>query len=585
MFSLDENKGSANQVSLQKIQTLIVGRLIIVFLLLVTSWIWYSGSINFTLDNFPEGPLLVFVVSVGLTAVYFLLARISSSFDWQVRAQFLMDAMLITWLVWKTGDLTSPNITLYIVLIGVSSAFLRPGATLLMATICVAFFWLLAALISLSVIETSGTTQTFGRILQIVSFHTIAFLVVGLLAARLSERLSSGEQLKEATKSLANLQALHERIIESIRSGLITTDLDGNIYTFNTSASEITGYSPEEMQGRSIFSLFGNIKPQITLSLDGTEPDQPPRFETDLVTPEGFAVHIGYNVSPLFSENNERSGLIVTFQDLTEIRSMEESIKRKDRLAAVGRVGAGLAHEIRNPLGAMRGAIQVLESNMPPDSIHADLMKIILRESDRLNSIITNFLSYAKPKVGSFTEIDACEAIRDTVKLLRHSPDVKEKHRLTERLPSNPVFVSADSTQLKQVFWNLARNAINAMPDGGELTMTLESLPNNRVQIVFEDTGVGMTPEQVERLFEPFSNSTSGGTGLGLSIVYQIIRDHDGVINVRSFEGEGTVITIVLPRASAVADRTDASAIHISSAPSRLEEYLNVKGEDSKLSS
>ncbi|MEO8043191.1 MAG: ATP-binding protein [Acidobacteriota bacterium] len=579
MFSLDENTGSANRVPLQKLQTLIVGRLIVIFLLLVTSWIWYSGSVQLTLDDFPEGPFLVFVVSVGLTAVYFLLSRIWRSFEVQVRAQFLIDALLITWLVWKTGDLTSPYITLYIVLIGVSSAFLRPQATFLMAVICIAFFLMLAILTGLSVLQPSGAAQSTPRIIQIVSFHTIAFLVVGLLASKLSERLSSGEQLREATKTLANLQALHERIIESIRSGLITTDLDGTIYTFNAAAAEITGFKAEMMPGRSIFSLFGNIKQPIELSLDGRDNEPPPRFETNLVTPEGFAVRIGYNISPLFSEDNERSGLIITFQDLTDIRSMEESIKRKDRLAAVGRVGAGLAHEIRNPLGAMRGAIQVLESNTPPESVQADLMKIILRESDRLNSIITNFLSYAKPKVGSFTEIDACEAIRDTVKLLKHSPEVTEKHRIKDRLPQTPIFVSADTTQLKQVFWNLARNSINAMPDGGDLSISLETLPNNRVQIVFEDSGVGMSKEQVERLFEPFSNSTSGGTGLGLSIVYQIIRDHDGVINVRSFEGEGTIITIVLPRASQSPSQDLTGVIDESAEPTPLKEYLHLKSE------
>ena len=579
MFSLDENTGSANHVAVQKLQTLVVGRLIVIFLLLVTSWIWYSGSIQLTLDNFPEGPFLVFIISIGLTTVYFLLSRVSRSFDLQIRAQLLIDALLITWLVWKTGDLTSPYITLYIVLIGVSSAFLRPQATFLMAVLCSSFFLLLAILTGLGLIEPSGVPQTVPRIIQIVSFHTIAFLVVGLLASKLSERLTSGEQLKEATKSLANLQALHERIIESIRSGLITTDLDGTIYTFNAAAAEITGYKADGMQGRSIFSLFGNIKQPIELSLKNLETDQPPRFETNLVTPEGFAVRIGYNISPLFSENNERTGLIITFQDLTDIRSMEESIKRKDRLAAVGRVGAGLAHEIRNPLGAMRGAIQVLESNTPPESVQADLMKIILRESDRLNSIITNFLSYAKPKVGSFTEIDASEAIRDTVKLLRHSPDVTEKHRIKETLPDGPVFVFADATQLKQVFWNLARNSINAMPNGGEISIKLETIPNNRLQIVFEDSGVGMSPEQVERLFEPFSNSTSGGTGLGLSIVYQIIRDHDGVINVRSFEGEGTVITIALPRAARPAPVEADLQIHESVEPTRLKDYLQVKSE------
>jgi two-component system sensor histidine kinase PilS (NtrC family) len=587
MFSLVQKSFSANSTQVQSVQTLIVGRLIVIFLLLVTSWIWYSGTYEFTLERFPEGPFLVFIVSVGLTAVYFLFARFTKLLIWQVRFQFLIDAFLITWLVWRTGDLTSPYITLYIVLIGVSSLYFRPLPTLLMAASCTFLFVLLTLLTSFSILESYGATQTLGKIIQILSFHIVAFLVVGLLASRLSERRSSGEQLQEATRNLASLRALHERIIESIRSGLITTDLDGNIYTFNAAAAEITGYSAEEMAGKHIFSLFGNIRQSIELSLAPIgEGDLHPRFEADLVTPDGFAVRIGYSVSPLNSEENEASGMIITFQDLTEIRSMEESVRRKDRLAAVGRVGAGLAHEIRNPLGAMRGAIQVLESNTPPESVQADLMSIILRESDRLNSIITNFLSYAKPKVGSFTEVDACEAIRDTMKLLRHSPEISQNHELEDSLPSAPVFISADSTQLKQVFWNLARNAINAMPNGGKLVVGMDAIPNNRVKIVFEDTGEGMSPEQVEQLFEPFSKSTSGGTGLGLSIVYQIIRDHNGTINVRSIEGEGTTITVELPRETRDQQEIEAEKdIHTSTSPTRLKEYLQVKEEESEISS
>jgi two-component system sensor histidine kinase PilS (NtrC family) len=409
--------------------------------------------------------------------------------------------------------------------------------------------------------------------------------VVGLLASRLSERKRSGDELAEATRSLATLRMLHERIIESIRSGLITTDLEGTIYIFNAAAAEITGYRAEEMVGQSAFYLFDDLKESIELTLHASVGgDLIPRFESEFNTPEGFAVRLGYNVSQLFSESGETSGYVITFQDLTEIRSMEESIKRKDRLAAVGRVGAGLAHEIRNPLGAMRGAIQILESTTPPGSIHADLMGIILRESDRLNSIITNFLSYAKPKVGSFVDTDLCEAIRDTLTLLRLGPDIGSSHHIEEELPSSPLFIAADTTQLKQVFWNLTRNAVNAMPDGGTLTIRAEAIPANRVRIVFEDTGKGMRPDQVERLFEPFATSTSGGTGLGLSIVYQIIRDHKGVINVRSAEGEGTVITIDLPREQAPVNDIEKAA-SVPALPSILKTHLEGQKEDLKISS
>ena len=571
MFSLNDNTLGANATLVQRVQMLVIGRLVAIFLLLVTSWIWSSGSAQFTLQSIPQSPLLVFIICVGLTVVYFFLLRISSELQWQVRVQFIIDALLITWLVWQTGDMTSPYITLYIVLIGISSIFLRPASTIAMAVSCVFLFMGLSIFALFDVFRTGGPAVPFGRVAQIVSFHSVAFLVVGLLASRLADRHTSGEQLREATKSLQNLRALHERIIESIRSGLITTDLDGRIFTFNAAAIEITGYEAESVKGLSIFALFANSE---DFALSSEVPaDGQARCEADIITPDGFRVRIGYSIADLFSEEHEASGYIITFQDLTQIRSMEENIRRKDRLAAVGRVGAGLAHEIRNPLGAMRGAIQVLESSMPPNSVQTDLMGIVLRESDRLNSIITNFLSYAKPKVGSHVEFDVREAVSDVVKLLHHSPDITESHSLEASLSPSPVFVSGDHTQIQQVFWNLARNAIQAMGGGGKLSIRVETAPNRKVRIIFEDTGRGMPPEQVEQLFEPFHTSTTGGTGLGLSIVYQIIRDHNGSINVRSIEDEGTTISVELPLAPVstsqeAVERTDGAPI---------KAYLNVK--------
>lgn len=582
-----ENNDLTKSPSLSAVRNLILGRAIAILLLLTTSWAWYSGTFRVSFQELPSGLLQVFLVSLGLSVVYFGAAHLVGNLVWQLRIQFLVDALIVTWLVWLTGDLSSPYITLFIVLIGVSSIYLRPFWTLMLAFAAVALFLGLALTIAFSILESATPAQPTGKIVQIASFHIVAFLVVGLLAARLSERRFSGEQLKETAKSLANLRALHERIVESIRSGLITTDLDGTIYTVNQSASEITGYTADSLVGTSAFRLFGDLSEPIRLSIGADMiGEQLPRFEADLATPEGFAVRVGYSVCQLLSETNEANGYIITFQDLTEIRSMEESVRRKDRLAAVGRVGAGLAHEIRNPLGAMRGAIQVLESATPPESMQADLMGIILRESDRLNSIITNFLSYARPKVGDFTDVEIGEAIRDTITLLKHSPDVSDKHSFEEALPSSPVFISADITQIKQVFWNLARNALNAMPGGGTLTIGVFPIPVNRVRITFEDTGVGMSPEQVESLFEPFSKSTTGGTGLGLSIVYQIIRDHSGVINVRSSEGEGTVITIELPVEN-VKQPESESPVETEFEPpaddaerSRLTEYLNVRNRD-----
>ncbi|MDQ3043391.1 MAG: PAS domain S-box protein, partial [Acidobacteriota bacterium] len=508
-MKFNEKFFSSESNQTQRIQTLIVGRLLAIFLLLVASWIWSSGRLKLSFDDFPRGLFLVFLIAVGLTIVYFFVLRLSKNYVWQIRIQFLLDALLITWLVWQTGGLTSPYITLYIVIIAVSSVFLSASETLLSAAICVFLFTLLSVLTAASIVNSIGAPVETSKAIQIIAFHIVAFLVVGLLASRLSDRRASGEQLKETAKTLADLRVLHERIIESIRSGLITTDLEGTIYTFNQTAAEITGCEADEMRGKSIYALFGNIKLPIADSLDATATgEKPPRFDTDIITPEGFAVRVGYAISPLFSEAGAKTGLIMTFQDLTEIRSMEENVRRKDRLAAVGRVAAGLAHEIRNPLGAMRGAIQVLQSQTPPESSQASLMEIILRESDRLNKIITNFLTYARPRVANFLETDVEESIEDTFTLLRHSPDVKENHQFKFDLPDKPVLISADSTQLKQIFWNLARNAIQAMDEGGTLTVKLEELSNERIRIVFTDTGRGMPASQVEQLFEPFSTST-----------------------------------------------------------------------------
>ncbi len=557
MFNSEEKNLAENQNTTEKLQWLIIGRLMSVFLLLIGTWIWNSNIHGFSFENFPRGLLIVFLIAVGLSIVYFFALRFIENKIWQVRLQFFVDIFLTTWLVWTTGDVASPYISLYTVLIFVASIFLTANETLFIAIISSLVF----TIVSFSTIygylphfsESEVLIQN-ARAFQILGFHNAAFLFVGLLAGRLAQRNSKSDvQLLATTKDLAKLRVLHERIIESIRSGLVTTDLDGTVYIFNAAAEEITGLTEEEVRGKSIYSLLGNIEQPIAVSLEAAENgEQIPRYEIDFSTPDGFTARLGYGISPLFSENGETTGLIITFQDLTDIRTMEESVRRKDRLAAVGRVAAGLAHEIRNPLGAMRGAIQVLQPSFPKESPQASLMDIVTRESDRLNKIITNFLDYARPQNADFAKTDVCELINDSVTLLRHSPDIKENHIIEPSVPDESLYALADATQLKQVFWNLSRNAIQSMPKGGTLKIVLNKLANRRLQIIFQDDGVGMSASQVEQLFEPFSGSTTGGTGLGLSIVYQIVRDHNGTINIKSKENSGTTITLEFPSENAL---------------------------------
>jgi two-component system, NtrC family, sensor histidine kinase PilS len=531
----------------QKLWWLIFGRIVAALFLFFARAFWIRGSG----DRAWATMLPALFAVCGLTVLYALLRRFSRALVFQARFQFLIDIILVTWLVWTTDVIHSPYIALYIVVIAASSLFLSPRDAIVISLGCAVAFTAstLVVLNGSGRLPTqdlldAGRAQTF----QSIGLFDIAFLIVGLLSARLAERQSRSDvRLKAAAQSLATLRALHERIVESIRSGLVTTDLQGRIYSFNAAAEEITGYDEADVRGQDASIFFGDIKQIVADSMDlAPLGEVSQRFEADCLTADGLRLRLGFSISPLFSESGKATGTVITFQDLTHIRALEESSRRQDRLAAIGRMAASIAHEIRNPLAAMRGSIQMLRADMAGESSQTQLMEIILRESDRLNRIISDFLSYARPRSIIQSKVDVGELLKQTFTLLRHSSELKENQIIEEEVPASPVLINADAEQLQQVFWNLSRNALQAMPAGGTLRAGVQNHSHNRLRIAFSDTGRGMSPQQVEHLFEPFS-STTGGTGLGLSIVYQIIRDHGGTINVRSSEGRGTTITIELP--------------------------------------
>jgi two-component system sensor histidine kinase PilS (NtrC family) len=545
-----------DQALRQKLWWLILGRLATALILLIAGTLWVRSSSDQTSWS-KTVPLLTIVI--GLTIFYSLVHRFSRHLLLQTRVQFAIDVCLVTWLVWTSDVIHSPYTALYIVVIAASSLFLGPRDAVVTSVGCAAAFTgcAIAAILGIGSYPGRDLDRSLAQAVQSVGLFDIAFLVVGLLSSQLAARQTRSDvQLIAATQSLANLRALHERIVESIRSGVVTTDLTGHIYTFNAAAEEITRYRETDVRGQDASIFFGEIREHIAASMAAAKAgDTSPRFEADCLTAEGLRLRLGFSISPLFSESGETTGTVVTFQDLTQIRALEESSRRQDRLAAIGRMAASIAHEIRNPLAAMRGSIQMLRSEMEPRSSQTELMEIILRESDRLNRIISDFLSYARPRSVIHQPVDVGELLTETFTLLRHSPEVGDRQTIEQHITTDSLLADADAEQLRQVFWNLARNALQAMPDGGTLRAEIKRNSHNRLRISFSDTGRGMSPEQVEHLFEPFS-STTGGTGLGLSIVYQIIRDHGGTINVRSRESRGTTITIEIP---ATADEQDST--------------------------
>ncbi|HZS48062.1 MAG TPA: ATP-binding protein [Blastocatellia bacterium] len=533
----------------KRLWVIIITRLVILLLFsAAAATLSYILSVNLV-DSF-----LAAIGLIGLlSGVYALAAKYNKRYETQAYLQFLVDTLLITWLIYRTGDVASPLSALYLVIILASSGVLGERRVYAIASACALLYGGLASatingLIGHSAVSFSPGSSTGVEIIYKVVLNIVAFFVVAALSSSLSSRLrGSATQLAKTTQRLSELRAFNERVIDSVSSGLLTTDLEGRIKTFNRAAEEITGFTFASVYDNPVTKLFGDIGDSIDASIrQRNRRARVLRFTTDCRSADGRFLHLGFSASPLMDEDNTITGVVISFQDLTEISKMEREMRRHDRLVALGKMAAGIAHEIRNPLAAMRGAIQVLHGEMAPDSEQAELMQIVLRESDRLNGIVTDFLSYARPQKPVKNQFDLVQLLTETFRLMRHSSEIGETHQITEAYPSHPVMFEGDPNQLRQVCWNLTRNAFQAMPNGGTLTIRLTE-ESNAVNIEVEDTGQGMNEEQIERVFEPFNSSKVNGTGLGLAIVHQIISDHGGKIEVNSDIGRGTKILIVLP--------------------------------------
>jgi two-component system sensor histidine kinase PilS (NtrC family) len=500
--------------------------------------------------------------SYGLVLLYAVLDRWLRGTRSFIALQLIGDALMITFFVGITGGIDSPMSFLYLLPISVGSMSLYRRGGLALAGIC----WVLyGALVAVGPVWSRGGTPLVvalqrepGRVVYFLVAHLVAMLAFALLASYLSERLRvQRAELDERRGVVARLKVLNENIVGSINSGLITTDTNGRINFMNRGGEEIIGHTPRQVEGLSIEDLFGLGADFLQEIRKRLLAHRRFRFERWFDTPQERRIFLGIAASNLHDKAGRPLGFLFIFQDLTEIHALEQEVRLKERMAALGEMAAGMAHELRNPLAAMSGAVQYLKGDLEPDGETLELMDIILRESQRLDQAIKDFLTFARPGQFAPEHVELVKLIEDNLKLLRKSREFKDGHRIETRYAEVRIDCMIDANRVKQVFWNLATNALKAMPRGGVLTIEVEPCDGgDSVEITFADQGVGMDTRQQERYFQPFSSSFREGTGLGAAIVYRLVEEHGGKIRLDSAPGRGTRVSITLPCRAAGAEKT-----------------------------
>jgi two-component system sensor histidine kinase PilS (NtrC family) len=489
------------------------------------------------------------LLSYGLSLGYLILHIRGVSPRVQAIVQLLGDIAVVTGFVYFTGGLYSPFSFLYLTVIVVAAVLLRGGG-LIFAGLSAIAYGVLVDLMVFGVLPIPPNLAGFevplsaSRVLSQIMIHVVGFALVALLVSYLGESLRTAHtRLEEESERATQFVALTDHVVRSVGAGIVAADLDGKVLHVNPAGGRILGVAnDDDMIGRALRDVMP-LEDRDWDQLKIRARSQP--LERLTATLQATETRLGLSVGPLRDEQGSTVGFIVNFQDLTELEIETERRRMQERMAAIGEMASRMAHEIKNPLASISGSAQVLAKVGEGDETAARLLHIVVDESRRLSGILDGFLDYARPRQATHQPCDLSVMLRDCLDLLRSSDEIRDHHRLDLDVPDQLV-VHGDDHLLRQLFWNLSRNALQAMPDGGKLRITATAYDAS-VVLKWSDNGVGMDPEIRRRAFEPFVTSHPDGTGLGLAVVYAAVEDHGGSIDIDSIPGEGTTITVELP--------------------------------------
>ena len=511
--------------------------------------------------SFPIDPyFFLLALTFALTVVYSLALGHTERHRWLVDLQLAADAGIVSGIVYVTGGVNSYFSTLYALpIIAASTLRLWRGGMLVGALSSVLYSGIVLTQYygtpASPIVVVAENFPPLRVAIYTLGLNVFGFVAVAALTGYLAEGLRRADaQLQQASSELADVQAFSRHVVDSLTSGLATTDMTGIVATYNRAAETITALTGARAIGQPASAVL-----QLPSSLAGLfgpvagRPKQT-RVEYGFTRHDGKQIEMGLSAAPLMTPRGE-TGFILTFQDVTESRKLEREARVQQRLAAVGEMAAGIAHEIRNPLASMSGSIQILRQELPLTDEQGQLMDIVIRESERLNETIRSFLAYARPQRQSMRYMDVRQVITDTATLLQNSPERGESHRIAVDVPADAVMLQADEGQIRQIVWNLATNGLRAMPSGGRLTLAVTPPAGEAPHVVISvsDEGVGIAPEELEGIFQPFRGSFERGTGLGLAMVYRIVSDYSGEVKVNSTRGAGTTVQVRFPAGAAAA--------------------------------